>query len=659
MPDPKDVDTLAGPASPGAPTLPGEAPFVRDGGGRDGGAGSDGDVVVAVGRRSIAPAGFGERYAHERVLGEGGMGAVLLYHDIQIGRRVALKVMRADAAADATMRERFVREAQVQGQLEHPSIVPVYDLGVDPRGTPYFTMKRVRGVTLAEILDGLAAGRSEVAERYPRRRLLGAFASVCLAVDFAHRLGVLHRDLKPANLMLGDFGEVYVLDWGLAKVRSASDIPSDAGVSVRRAPVGETRAGIVLGTPGYMPPEQIRGETAALGPATDVYALGAILFEILAGEPLHPADSPEEAIASTLVGSDARPSMRARAHDVGPELDEVCARATAPDPRGRWASARELHDAVESWLGGERDVELRRTLANAHAKAAAAAAARVTHDATTDVEVRREAMREIGRALALDPGNADATRAMMDLLDEPPRRLPPEVGAALERAERDKTRRVGRFGAVAFASLFLYLPLVWWMGVRSAAPIVAFYVLIAAAAGFSAYAAASRRPPPRVVLAAMVASNVGCAITATFFGPLFFMPAAVAINTNAFVAHAPREHRAFVVAVGVACVVVPFALQALGVVAPSYVFGPGGMTIAPGAVELRAGPTTLFLALNAVAMVLLSSLSVVQIRDALGDAERRLMVHTWHMRGLAPGAPQRPVVSDRPPSGPPSAPPRP
>src|SRR5262249_46992441 len=154
---------------------------------------------------------FDGRYRGATLLGRGGMGEVRLCRDARIGRDVALKVMRGPSADP----DRFVREAPVQGQLEHPRVGPGDDGGRDPQGSFFFTMKRVRGQSLRQVLDAARAGG------VPQRRLVSAIASVCLAVDFAHHRGVVHRDLKPANVMLGDFGEVYVLDWGVAKVLSA------------------------------------------------------------------------------------------------------------------------------------------------------------------------------------------------------------------------------------------------------------------------------------------------------------------------------------------------------------------------------------------------------------------------------------------------------
>ena len=289
------------------------------------------------------PVTFDDRYRFEVQLGEGGMGIVSLCLDRAIGRSVAMKVVRDRESGDTT---RFLREARVQGQLEHPSIVPVYDLGIDPRGHAFFTMKRVRGTTLFDVLGDEREGR----ERWTRRRLLSAFGNVCLAVDYAHQHGVIHRDIKPANVMLGDFGEVYVLDWGVARV--AMDVPAHERLDVDAT--DGIASGSILGTPGYMAPEQIRN--VDMGPWTDVYALGCLLYEILTLDPLIEPTTTAEMLSQTLAGVEARASVRAPDANVPPELEALIVRATTLDPRERIQSARELSDALEAFLDGERDI---------------------------------------------------------------------------------------------------------------------------------------------------------------------------------------------------------------------------------------------------------------------------------------------------------------
>ena len=205
---------------------------------------------------SLQPLPFEARYTQERVLGRGGMGEVRLCRDHSIGRDVAMKVVRPPKGASReSLERRFVREARVQGQLEHPSIVPVYDAGIAPDGALYFTMKRVRGVSLAHVLRELHDRDVATMQRYSRRRLLAIFSQVCMAVHYGHQKGVVHRDVKPANVMLGDFGEVYLLDWGLAALRG--DPVSEGPDSVDDGHGVHTLATGMVGTPGYMAPEQI------------------------------------------------------------------------------------------------------------------------------------------------------------------------------------------------------------------------------------------------------------------------------------------------------------------------------------------------------------------------------------------------------------------
>ncbi|MBS2015237.1 MAG: serine/threonine protein kinase [Deltaproteobacteria bacterium] len=302
------------------------------------------EVLDEIG--DVAP----ERYSLRATLGEGGMGEVLLCRDRVIGREVALKVARRSRTDQAELRARFLREVCVQGQLEHPAIVPVYDLAKDATGRWFFTMKRVRGLTLATVIGHLAAGERSIVAEHTRHKLLAAFGRVCLAIDFAHSRGVVHRDLKPANIMLGDFGEVYVLDWGVAKVEAA---PSDERADGPDAldPSGERRAlpmtteeGIVLGTPAYMAPEQERGDP--VDARTDVYALGAILFEMLTHRGLWECRRRR--------GVDLTRAAEWTS-DVPAELSRIWRRATSEDPAARHASARELHDEIERYLSGELD----------------------------------------------------------------------------------------------------------------------------------------------------------------------------------------------------------------------------------------------------------------------------------------------------------------
>ena len=257
------------------------------------------------------------RYPVVRELGAGGMGAVLCVRDPELRREMAAKVAldRADAALD-----KFVREAQVTGLLEHPGIPPVHELGRSADGRVYFTMKRVEGHDLAAVIQDLRAGaaRPTITER------LEIFLKVCDAVAFAHSKDVIHRDIKPANIMVGAFGEVLVMDWGLARVLGHHD--ADHGPTSSRDGHGDgdplaTLEGTVMGTPAYMPPEQAGGEIGRLDARSDVYALGALLYELLTFEPPYAGPTAFAVLAQVLDGPPVPPRERAPARDVPWELD--------------------------------------------------------------------------------------------------------------------------------------------------------------------------------------------------------------------------------------------------------------------------------------------------------------------------------------------------
>ncbi|MEC7947921.1 MAG: serine/threonine-protein kinase, partial [Myxococcota bacterium] len=249
---------------------------------------------------SLATRPPADRYRRLEVIGRGGAGDVYRYLDRTLNRLIAVKELKSDLARDPGMVRRFMHEAQVVAQLDHPAIIPVHDLGRDEQGQWYLAMKEVHGRTLRKIISDVHAHRRSsqggtVTDGWTLRRLVDAFQTVCEAVAFAHSRGVVHRDLKPDNVMVGDFGEVYVLDWGLARILDAPDgaEPTEAsdpwslqpGVAADEPPATQTRHGAVVGTPAYMPPEQARGERDAIGPHSDVWSLGALLYACLYGRP--------------------------------------------------------------------------------------------------------------------------------------------------------------------------------------------------------------------------------------------------------------------------------------------------------------------------------------------------------------------------------------
>ncbi|MBL8843118.1 MAG: protein kinase [Planctomycetes bacterium] len=332
------------------------------------------------------PAQLSARYRIEGEIGRGGVGIVLRGRDLELNRVVALKVLRPEHVAHEGLTRRFVEEAQIGGQLEHPGIVPVHEMGRAPDGRPFFVMKLIQGRTLADLL---AARGDTPAER---ARFLAIFEQVCLTVAYAHARGVIHRDLKPANVMVGAFGEVQVADWGLAKVvgrpepphapaaptppaatRSARD--SSAQAAAAAGPVSTDRtsssallsqAGAVLGTLAYMAPEQARGESESIDARADVFALGAMLLELLTGKPPYTGDSGEQfdAAREAALG----PAFeRLAAPTIHPTLAALARRCLAADRAERPADAAALAQELAAWRSGQEE--------RAHAAVLAATAA--------------------------------------------------------------------------------------------------------------------------------------------------------------------------------------------------------------------------------------------------------------------------------------------
>jgi PAS domain S-box-containing protein len=298
-----------------------------------------------------------ERYGRLRLHATGGIGRVWLAHDSELGRDVALKELRPERAQEATLRARFLQEAQITGQLEHPGIIPVYEL-VRPRDgrQPFYTMRFVKGRTLSEAArvyhDRRRAGQ---ADALALPALLNAFVTVCNTVAYAHSRGVIHRDLKGQNVILGDFGEVVVLDWGLAKLLRRPDGEAAAPAVVldeAGADSSYTVHGQALGTPAYMAPEQSAGRLDLIDARTDVYGLGAILYEILTGAPPFAGRNTEEVLRKVREEEPAPP--RQAWPEVPPALEAVCLRALAKQPADRPGAAADLAREVQGWQEFER-----------------------------------------------------------------------------------------------------------------------------------------------------------------------------------------------------------------------------------------------------------------------------------------------------------------
>lgn len=321
----------------------------------------------------------GARYLLQDEIARGGMGAVLRAVDGDIRREVAVKYLLDQD--DPIKMQRFVEEAQITGQLEHPNIVPVHELGLDSQKRLFFSMKMVRGRSLAQVIGDLRDS-SRLAEReWPLSRLLTILVNVCHALAYAHARGVIHRDLKPANIMIGDFGEVYVMDWGLAKVLDGTGQPESSSVPPRaslpafpfdpgssasssskidtnREPDANlTQEGTIMGTLVYMPPEQAAGQIHALDPRSDVYSLGGILYEILTLQPPMELKGGNLAILKRvtegqIIPPEQREPGRARAGKIPRELAAVAIKALARSPDQRYQSVEELRRDLERFTEG-------------------------------------------------------------------------------------------------------------------------------------------------------------------------------------------------------------------------------------------------------------------------------------------------------------------
>ncbi len=312
------------------------------------------------------------RYQITRRIGKGGMGEVLKAFDPAIRREVAIKLLAPRGKDPGAVVDKFVQEARITGQLEHPNIVPVYELALDGAdAASYFSMRLVRGRSLAEVLRELAQAEAEaighrpnrrfltvppgLRDAYPLGRRLSDFVKVCDAVAFAHSRGVIHRDLKPSNVMVGQFGEVLVVDWGLAKVVGAPDAPA-AGEGPPAIDASgqavETIDGTVIGTPSYMPPEQAEGSVEEVDPRSDVYSLGATLYELLTLRQPYVGESKTDVLAQVVRGRLLPPSRRAPPWRIPRELDAVVLRAMAHAQEDRYPTVEALKADVEAFLEG-------------------------------------------------------------------------------------------------------------------------------------------------------------------------------------------------------------------------------------------------------------------------------------------------------------------
>jgi serine/threonine-protein kinase len=548
------------------------------------------------------------------------MGEVIAARDEQVGRDVAIKRMRAAAPGEQAVR-RFLREASIQGRLEHPAIVPVHELGRDDDGLPFFAMKKLSGITLGKIL-----GDPEARARIGLQRILRAFVEVCLAIELAHVRGIVHRDLKPDNILLGEFGEVYILDWGVARIIGEDDEGefADLHSGDHRA----TRAGVAIGTPGYMSPEQAHGLPDVDG-RTDIYALGCVLFEILTGEPLHPR--PGESTERTTAECDPRPPARATGRGTPPELEALCAAATAPERAGRIATARELGDRVQRFLDGDRDLARRRDLARDHL--ARAQAAFGGGDAE---EPRRAAMREAAAALALDPELDGAAALVGRLMLDPPRTTPREVDEAIAADEVQTARADARAGIWALVACFAFTPLLWWIAPPGAHALAGFLVVLVLEMAIYLVAYHGSRPRPGLVILGNV---VMIAAVARMFSPILVAPGVAAVLALAMVV-TPRlsviGSARSIGALFISGAIVPLILERTGVISPTISIDPVGLHLHAPAIGGAEGPALVVAALYTTGLIIGTCWMAHSMRTRARAAHRHLHLQAWQLRQLVP-----------------------
>jgi hypothetical protein len=288
-----------------------------------------------------------ERYEYVRDIGAGGVGSVHCVRDRMLLRHVALKILDPVLAKNPIQVERFINEAQINAQLEHPNIVPVHEIVLAPDGPKYFTMKLVEGVTMHDWIGSAGRPGGSVEALHD---MLMAFLKICDALAFAHSRGVLHCDLKPGNIMVGAFGEVYLMDWGLARVRpDVAAQPGSIAVSSSDSGTAGTRTR-VLGTPGFMAPEQAHGQESDYSEQTDVFGVGAVLFAILTGHSPFSGSDLTEALAKARACEIEFPPTNPL--QVPPRLCRIASRAMERDPKDRYGSVLELKSDVEAFLRG-------------------------------------------------------------------------------------------------------------------------------------------------------------------------------------------------------------------------------------------------------------------------------------------------------------------
>lgn len=288
------------------------------------------------------------RYTHFKTIAKGGKCLIQSCKDYHLSRIVAYKSLLEEIADDPFEQKRFLREARVTAMLQHPNTIPIYELSRDNRGHYYFTMKLVEGYTLREVLDLAIEEGTQAVDGYGFHRMVTILIQVANALDYAHSHGVVHRDVKPANILMGPFGEVLLLDWGLAKVWS-EDLEETPEMPLRLdGDPSLTAQGKLQGTAHYMSPEQIE-ERRDIDHRSDIYSMGALLYEILAGRTTFLGESVHEILNQVRHAMPLPPSQVVPERDIPAALEDLCMRCIAKDPAERIQSARQLVAALRGW----------------------------------------------------------------------------------------------------------------------------------------------------------------------------------------------------------------------------------------------------------------------------------------------------------------------
>ncbi len=320
--------------------------------------------VARTGDQLNVETGAGPRYVPLRELGVGGMGEVALVEDRDIGRKVARKRLLPGSGAPDVMR--FVDEVHVVGKLDHPGIVPIHDVGLDDQGEFFYVMKYVEGETLESVVERIRAEDPATLATWTPTHRVSVIVSLLRALDYAHEKGILHRDLKPANVMLGKYGEVMLMDWGVARpiggLPDAADPAAPSNSMASRGRVASTHAGTLVGTPIFMSPEQATGATDALDGRSDLYAVGLMLHELMAGSHLHDGIEDLNTLLVRAMRMEAPSAFALTNQGISPDLSHFLHKALQHAPANRWQTAGEMADELEAILDGRCAIQCPMTL---------------------------------------------------------------------------------------------------------------------------------------------------------------------------------------------------------------------------------------------------------------------------------------------------------